>query len=165
MVTILPRSAWTKTPNNRPTPLTAASTTSISLHYPAVGKVTLAGESQSKTAQRLEGWRKLHVGPSRGWRDIGYNYAVDQAGRIWFLTGLRQGAHAGTNAGNQTSVGVLLVLGDNEAPTDAMIAGVRSLRVPPTSPPRNLPPRRSLTSRSRSGWASPTSPASPTPTA
>lgn len=124
---ILPRSAWTKTPNNRPTPLSAASTTSITLHYPAVGKITLAGETQAKTASRLEGWRKMHTGQN-GWRDIGYNYAVDQAGRVYFLTGLRVGAHAGTNPGNQTSVGVLLVLGDNETPTDAMIAGVRSLR-------------------------------------
>lgn len=124
---MLPRSDWTSTRDNRHTPLSRTATTSITVHYPASGNRTHAGESKAKTAQWLEGWRKLHVN-GHGWADIGYNYAVDQAGRVWFLTGNDRGAHAGTNAGNSTSVGVLFIVGNNEKPTEKAINAFRELR-------------------------------------
>ncbi len=126
---ILPRSAWTATPNGRSgRGLLASEVTAITVHYPASGNISHAGETKAKTAARLEEWRKLHTRPPRSWADIGYNYAIDQAGRVWDLTGLNRGAHAGTTAGNRTSVGVLLIVGDNETPSSALTAAFRALR-------------------------------------
>lgn len=130
MVTILPRSAWTRTKNGRAgRTLSKSAVTSITLHYPGSGNVTYAGRSKAQIAALLEGWRKLHTSAPRRWADIGYNYAVDQAGRIWYLTGYNRGAHAGgSGIGNSTSIGVLLIVGNKEEPTEEMIASVRALR-------------------------------------
>lgn len=129
MVTILPRSAWISTPNRRAgRDLKPSEVTAIALHYPATGATRHLGESKAKTAERLREWRALHVRAPRSWADMGYNYAVDQAGRIWDLTGLNRGAHAGTAKANRESVGVLLIVGDSEAPSPAMIQAVRDLR-------------------------------------
>lgn len=129
MVTILSRSAWTKTPNGRAgRDLKRGDVSAIAVHYPASGNMRHAGESQTRTAQRLEEWRKLHTRAPRSWADIGYNYAVDQAGRVWDLTGLNRGAHAGTAKANRESVGVLLIVGNSERPTAAMLAAFRELR-------------------------------------
>lgn len=126
MTTILPRSAWTTTPDNRHQKLDPARVVGLAVHYPAAGNAPLGGLTKAQVARRLEGWRKYHVN-SHGWRDIGYNYAIDQSGRIWFLTGLDVGAHANA-VGNTTRVGVLFVIGDNEKPTDAALAAFRDLR-------------------------------------
>lgn len=119
-ITILPRSDWTRTPDNRHDDLDPSRVVGIAVHYPAVGDKILAKSTKAQVAAWLEGWRKYHVN-GHGWRDIGYNYAIDQAGRIWFLTGLDVGAHANA-VGNPTRVGVLFVIGDNEEPTPEAIA-------------------------------------------
>lgn len=129
MATILKRSEWTSTPNRRAgRTLLPSEVTAIALHYPGTGNIRHEGESKDYTAKRLRVWRDLHIRAPRSWADIGYNYAVDQAGRIWYLTGLNRGAHAGTAEANRESVGVLLIVGDKEQPTQAMIDAVRSLR-------------------------------------
>lgn len=126
MVEILPRSAWTTTPNGRANrPLSPGRVDALTLHYPAAGNTPLARLSKAQVAERLRGWRNYHVG--KDWADIGYNYAVDGAGRIWFLTGPNVGAHASA-VGNTTSVGVLLVLANTEEPTVKMLAALRALR-------------------------------------
>jgi len=129
MVTIIPRSEWTSTPNRRAgRDLKPSEVTAIAVHYPATGNTKHKGETKAQTAARLRGWRELHVRPPRSWADIGYNYAIDQAGRVWDLTGLNRGAHAGTAKANRESVGVLLIVGNKETPTDAMLASFRELR-------------------------------------
>lgn len=126
---ILPRSTWTAAPNRRAgRTLLAAEVTAITVHYPAAGNVMLAGQSEAQIARRLRGYRKLHMDPPRNWADIGYNYAIDGAGCVWDLTGLNRGAHAGTAAGNRQSVGVLMIVGNNETPTPAMLEAFRDLR-------------------------------------
>lgn len=122
----LPRSAWTSTPNKRGGRPIVRALKGLTLHWPADGS-NMADYTQEQVAEKLRTYRNLHVN-GNGWIDIGYNFAVDQAGRIWDLTGINQGAHAGTNKGNQTTVGVLLVYGMGESPSQAMIDGVRRLR-------------------------------------
>lgn len=128
MATILPRSAWTKTSNGRAgRPLDKSRVVGIAVHYPAAGSANLSALTKTQVASRLEGWRKLHTSAPRNWADIGYNFAVDGAGRIWDLTGYNIGAHAGAT-GNPTRVGVLFVIGDTEKPTTKMLEAFAALR-------------------------------------
>ncbi|ANC31421.1 N-acetylmuramoyl-L-alanine amidase [Isoptericola dokdonensis] len=127
MATILPRSAWTSTKPGwwRTPPYVDAE--GIACHWPASGKI---GTSKSAVAAALRGWRHYHV-YTRGWADIGYNYAVDQAGRIWELAGKRTAAHAASSANpdaNAELYGVLFVVGQGEAVSAKAIAAFRSLR-------------------------------------
>jgi hypothetical protein len=65
---------------------------------------------------------------SRGWSDIAYQVAVDQAGRAWTLRGLRTQSGANGNADlNERYVAVLLVLVTGEQPTAAMKATTRAV--------------------------------------
>lgn len=126
MVKILPRTTWTSLANGRAgRPLDPRRVKGIALHYPADGNVKNAGLTQNEIAVKLRSYRTHHV--NKGWADIGYNFAVDQAGRVWNLTGWNIGAHAGTQ-GNPTYVGVLLVLGNTEQPSTSMINALRAFR-------------------------------------
>ncbi|SDT69538.1 peptidoglycan recognition family protein [Jiangella sp. DSM 45060] len=124
------RGVWTPTAA-KGDPLPAADVDEIDVHYPASGNVRLQGLSEAQVASRLRGWRDYHVN-QRGWVDIGYNMAVDGAGRIWTLRGLdRVGAHAASDSNpsqNRHSIGVLFVIGDDEEPTTACINAFRQLR-------------------------------------
>lgn len=64
----------------------------------------------------------------RGWSDIAYQIAVDQAGRVWTLRGLqtRSGAN-GNEVANLTYGAILLVLGTGEVPTGALINSTRQV--------------------------------------
>lgn len=127
MTTYLPRTSWTSAKNGRAgRPLNPNKVTAMTVHYPADGNVTLARLTQAETAARLRGYRAHHINHN-GWADIGYNYAIDGAGRVWDLTGDNIGAHAG-DAGNPTSLGVLFLVGDAETPTVAAIAAFNDLR-------------------------------------
>lgn len=125
MTMILPRSAWTTTPDNRDVDLQPSRVNALTAHYPADGNVTHRDLTQEQVAAKLRGYRNGHT--AKGWRDIGYNYAIDQSGRIWFLTGLDVGAHANA-VGNTTSVGVLFVVGNTEPISAAAIEAFRWLR-------------------------------------
>ena len=123
MATILSRSAWTSSRASGPA-FDFSRMRGIVVHYPAAGKAI--GEiSKEAVAAKLRGWRNYHVN-GRGWSDIGYNYGIDQAGRIWSLRGDRVGAH--TAGHNSTTVGVLFVVGDNEPLTDKAKQAFRDLR-------------------------------------
>jgi hypothetical protein len=123
---VLPRDEWTSTPNGRADrPLTASKVVAFTIHYPGDGDLTYRDLTEKEVAARLRAYRLSHLG--RGWADIGYNYAIDQAGRVWFLTGDTIGAHS-NDAGNPTSIGVLFVVGNTEKPTPAAIAAFRALR-------------------------------------
>lgn len=123
MTEYLPRSAWTDTPPGGDT-LTGAKLLGNACHYPASGAVALAGLSREQVASRLRGWRDYHVN-GRGWSDIGYQMAIDGAGRVWTLrgTGRVPAAHASTANpdANEEYGATLWVVGDNEQPTAAAI--------------------------------------------
>lgn len=123
MVTILARSRWTSTAA-KGTPFTWSRVRGIVCHYPAMGK-SVGVLTAAQETSRLRGWRNYHVG-TLGWSDIGYNYAIGQSGRVYSLRGDRVAAHAVGH--NSRTVGVLFIVGDNEALTPAAQASFRALR-------------------------------------
>lgn len=124
---VLSRSKWTSSRNGRAgRPLRASGMLGIALHYPASGNVSFGRLSQAAVAAKLRGWRNYHIN-GNGWADIGYNFAIDQKGRVWDLTSWNVGAHAGS-VGNTRYVGILLVLGNNEQPSSAMIRAIKGFR-------------------------------------
>lgn len=98
-------------------------------HYPGmanpINAVGDAGFARVKSA--LRGWQTYHM-DTRGWSDIAYQIAVDQVGRAYTLRGIniRSAANGGTQV-NLEYGAVLLILGNNEAPSAAMEATSRAV--------------------------------------
>lgn len=63
---------------------------------------------------------------TKGWSDIAYNLAVDQAGEIWEARGLgvRSGANGSTEA-NVTHGAVVCLLGEGQVPSHPMLQGLK----------------------------------------
>lgn len=119
----LPRSAWDARPSKGPTNLNASGLLGTALHWPGMGNRRLF--AQDDVAHALRDWQDYHM-DDRGWSDIAYQVAVDQAGRAWQLRGLttRSGAN-GNSAANLAYGAILLVLGTGETPTGALINTTR----------------------------------------
>ena len=120
---IMPRSRWTRTVSDAP-PARADVLRGVAVHYPgqpgAIGR-----EPEELTAARLEGYRSHHVHVN-GWKDIAYNVAVDQAGRLWVLRGIsRQSGANGTATANRQYGAILALVGNDEDPTPELIAGIQ----------------------------------------
>jgi N-acetylmuramoyl-L-alanine amidase len=145
----MPRSAWTTAPRGG-AQLTGAKLVGLACHWPGTTTDAYGVESESRVAARLRGWWDYHVN-TRGWTDIGYNFAVDQAGRVWDLRGLvRVGAHCASASNpdaNHEWVGVLFILGDREEPTAAMVRAFQDFRYLVFLP--RWPGRTSLTGHGR----------------
>lgn len=96
----------------------------VYLHHPAAGNVTLADESVEQTINRLRGYRRQHI-EDQGWFDIGYQVAFDQRGYSYQLRGadMESGANGGSESNNDATAFLLLV-GENEKPSAAMIKAV-----------------------------------------
>jgi hypothetical protein len=124
-LTYLQRSAWTDRPSKGPTHLNVTGVLGTALHYPGMGNRRLF--AQDDVARALRGWQDYHM-DGRGWSDIAYQVAVDQAGRVWTLRGLttRSGAN-GDEEANLEYGALLLVVGDDEAPTGALINSTRQV--------------------------------------
>jgi hypothetical protein len=120
---ILPRTAWTSAAPGGAA-ISKTKVVGIAAHYPGDGNVTYAALSQAQAAAKFVAYRNYHVN-TRGWLDIGYNYGVDQAGRVWVLRGDRVGGHAAPY--NSTYLGVLLLIGNTETPTTACVASFWAL--------------------------------------
>ena len=110
------RAQWGARPASYATPLDWAKVRHLILHYP--GTRSPIGTDVEAIARALRGWQDYHM-DNRGWSDIAYNAAVDQLGRVWELRGLdrRDGATAGMGG---VSMSVLGIIGNDEAPTEAM---------------------------------------------
>lgn len=131
MVDYLPRSAWgARAPKGGPGSLTVSRVEGVVLHWPGTSSKTPV-TSLSAVASALRGWQAFHMAPEpqgRGWSDIAYQVAVDQAGRAWTLRGLRTQSGANGNADlNERYGAILLVLIAGEQPSDAMKATVRAV--------------------------------------
>lgn len=126
-VVVLPRSAWTTHPPvRRPAPMPREGVAGLALHWPGT-KAPIGAASQRAIAERLEGYRRDHV-QRRGWNDIAYQEAVDQAGRIWELRGLtNRSAGNGDVQPNMRYGAVLVLVGPGEALTPACLAALRHL--------------------------------------
>ena len=124
MTTIQPRSVWTSTKEGFSHVLLPGDVIGAVIHYPGDGNVTYAGRGVAHEKGRLRAYRNYHVG-SRGWADIGYNLAIGQSGTAYWAAGKKKAAHCASRANplaNAKYFGILLILGDNERPSDAMIA-------------------------------------------
>lgn len=127
MVEYLPRSAWNARPANPgPGALVPDRVDGLAFHWPGTTSHTPI-TSQAAVASALRGWQNDHI-DSRGWSDIAYQVAIDQAGRAWTLRGLvTQSGANGDRDVNERFGAVLLVLVQGEEPTDAMKATARAV--------------------------------------
>lgn len=127
MVTVIPRLAWTTAANGRKgRPIDPATAIGVTYHWPTGND--LLNLSMTQVFAKLRTWRAQHL--AKGWADIGYNFAIDGSGRVYYLTGFNVGAHAGgTGEGNRRTVGVVLIVGENEAPSEKMIAAAKAFHL------------------------------------
>jgi hypothetical protein len=91
-------------------------------------RIDAAGaEGMRRIASALRGWQDYHM-DVRGWRDIAYQAAVDQAGRKWTLRGLNlQSGANGNETVNDAYGAILLIVGPGEEPSEAMKATTREV--------------------------------------
>jgi len=125
----LPRSAWTTVP--KPDALTSLDPDDVeglAVHWPGTTTSVIGERTREGIANLLEGYRRFHVS-GRGWTDIAYQVAIDQAGRVWDLRGIEHRSAANGDTGpNQRWGALLLLLGADERPSAAMVAAVRAWR-------------------------------------
>lgn len=115
-----PRSDWTDRAPKDITPMPARPL-GVVVHYPGMG----APRPVEAVPELLREWQRMHM-DDKGWDDIAYQVAVDQRGERWELrTFAHQSAANGSAPLNRLYLAVLAVLGDDEAPTEAMLAGLR----------------------------------------
>ena len=127
MVNYLPRSAWNaRPPKDGPGNLTVSRVEGAVIHWPGTGSTKVI-HTQAAVASALRGWQDYHM-DTRGWSDIAYQVAVDQAGRAWTLRGLRtqSGANGDTDV-NERYGAILLILVTGEQPSAAMKATTRAV--------------------------------------
>ena len=127
MVEYLPRSAWNaRPPNGGPGNLTVSRVEGAVIHWPGTGSTKVI-HTKAAVASALRGWQDYHM-DTRGWSDIAYQVAVDQAGRAWTLRGLRTQSGANGDADvNERYGAVLLILVTGEQPSAAMKATTRAV--------------------------------------
>jgi hypothetical protein len=123
-VALHPRSDWTTVAPANSNPITDSEIEGSDVHWngPAVPLSAL-----TDPRSYLEAVRRFHVN-TNGWSDIAYNFAVDQLGDIWVLRGMEYKSAANGNADlNARYIAILGIIGDGQAPTPAMLAGIQEV--------------------------------------
>lgn len=124
--TLLPRSAWTETGPASSGRLVRP--VGLAVHWVGLA-VPPAVERAEKAAvaRYLEAIRRTHR--AKGWSDIAYQEAVDQAGRRWRLRGweLRSAAN-GDTVPNARFGAVVALIGQGQRPSHAMLRGLAESR-------------------------------------
>lgn len=111
-----------RAPTHAPGRLVAAEVDGIALHWPATPN-PIASVGAAKAA--LRGWQDYHM-DGHGWSDIAYQEAVDQAGNVYQLRGLRDRSAANGDEDLNSRYGALLLLvAFGETPSPAMVKKVR----------------------------------------
>lgn len=87
----------------------------------------LAGKPHSACLGYWRRTRAFHMGPARGWADIGYSFGACPHGAVLEGRGLNR-MQAAQPGGNDTWYSVTLMSGPGEDPTPAQIDAVRGLR-------------------------------------
>ncbi|MBC6460981.1 N-acetylmuramoyl-L-alanine amidase [Actinomadura sp. HBU206391] len=98
----------------------------IAVHYDGSDQ-SLAKHKHAACRTYWRNTRKFHMGPSRGWADIGYSFAVCPHGIVLEGRGLNK-VQAAQPGGNTTWYSVTFMSGPSEKPTDAQIKAFRELR-------------------------------------
>lgn len=94
----------------------------IALHWPAMATPIKTVDGVKRA---LVAWQRFHM-DTRGWSDIAYQEAIDQAGNVYALRGLRtQSGANGNQPLNEAYGALLLVLAPGETPSPKMIAAVK----------------------------------------
>lgn len=102
-------------------PILAPDRLGLTIHYVGSGSFL----DLDDTPAEIRAIHAYSVSPKKGtpWE---YGWVVDGRGEIWTYAGEYMAAHSAGE--NLTHIGVLLLLGSTEAPTDAMVLSVRKLR-------------------------------------
>ncbi|MCW2919760.1 MAG: N-acetylmuramoyl-L-alanine amidase family 2 [Actinomycetia bacterium] len=87
----------------------------------------LAGKPHSACRTYWKDTRRFHMGPKRGWLDIGYSFGACPHGIIFEGRGLNH-VQAAQPGGNTTWYSCTFMSGDKEKPTTAQVAAFRELR-------------------------------------
>ena len=87
----------------------------------------LAKKKHSACVEYWKSTRKFHMGPRRGWNDIGYSFAICPHGRVMEGRGFGV-AQAAQPGGNATWTSVTFMSGPDEEPTEKQIEAYRELR-------------------------------------
>ena len=118
--TITPRADWNALPVKAPYTVPLASREYLFVHY--LG----AEQSREDAAAQLRSVQKYHIG--KGWADIGYNFAIDNAtGQVFEARG-RDAGGAHCPGFNKSGIGVLVMIGEGEEVSDAAKWSLATLR-------------------------------------
>lgn len=104
----------------------ASPTRGLVIHYDSADQ-GLAAKSHSACIAYWVRTRKFHMGPARGWADIGYSFGCCVHGDVFEGRGLGR-EQAAQPGGNDTWYSVTLMSGPSEEPTPAQVGAVRELR-------------------------------------
>lgn len=97
------------------------------VHYNDKPPMHFADKPHSACVSHWKWTRKFHMGPERGWKDIGYSFAVCAHGIVMEGRGWRH-EQAAQPGGNITWTSVTFLSGEGEKPTDVQIKAYRELR-------------------------------------
>jgi hypothetical protein len=129
MVSYVSRAQWGARKAKAAYSLVPSQVKNTAFHYPGTANpINAVGDAGfRRVCSALRGWQAYHM-DTRGWSDIAYCIAIDQVGRAYTLRGIniRSAANGGTQA-NLEYGAILLVLGNNEAPSAAMKATARAV--------------------------------------
>lgn len=123
------RADWNARPSTSPrTSVAHSARTGVSWHWLGPGKGPSAAGSHSACLAKVREWQLFHQGPSRGWKDIGYNVLICQHARAIEGRGIDySGSHS--PGVNTPHIGVQFMVGDGDAfPSAAMVARAIRLR-------------------------------------
>lgn len=96
------------------------------IHYDGSNQ-GLAGKSHDSCRAYWKATRRFHMGPARGWLDIGYSFGVCPHGVVMEGRGWQR-QQAAQPGGNTTWTSVTFMSGDAEKPTTAQINAFKELR-------------------------------------
>lgn len=96
------------------------------VHYDSSDQ-NLANRPHSACVDYWNRTRSFHMGPQRGWQDVGYSWLSCSHGHVIEGRGLGR-EQAAQPGGNRTHYSVTLATGPNDAITDDQINAVRELR-------------------------------------
>lgn len=104
----------------------AKPTRGLVVHYDGSDQ-GLANKNHTACVAYWRNTRKFHMGPKRGWSDIGYSFGVCPHGYVLEGRGLNK-AQAAQPGGNTTWYSCTFMSGDHEKPTDKQVQAFLRLR-------------------------------------
>jgi hypothetical protein len=129
MVDYISRAATGLVAPNGQRSLVISAVENVAFHYPGMASPINATDDAGmrRVMSALRGWQTYHM-KTRGWSDIAYQVGIDQVGRAYTLRGVNvQSAANGDQDVNKRFGAILAIIGNNEAPSDALMATAREV--------------------------------------